>query len=863
MMFALVALMIFSMINITYSAAGNDAPCTEDANCTSNHCESDYEIANGMFCAQDGTSCVHKKPADTNATQYDDGDEGGNYKCDSGAWGLKNDYPCNVNSDCYSAFCRSDYEAANGKFCAQDGTSCVHKKPADTEATQYDNGDKYKGRKCITGTWNLQDADSDEVCDEDDSCPNTPGGCNVGNGKIDATTGCPVEPVSGYHIKAGVVDSCPASSIPVDPQESDCLEAGIVNSLDILFFLKTGAAETGINNLSDCNLQSGTVGWHDQSDGNKYCEFGIPATTVPGVYELLAKYTINGINYEKVFHPGFNVTAACSLSSVCSHGGHILGNNTLTAGTITFDKPFTTDAGVYITCEGAKGTISGVQTYTAQCSNGVTGGATNPGLFAWTYAHSNPFVTLGYADNQFQGGTFATNQSHRDNLFTTNKGYQWTTNLGWGGGAAANSVNDFYAFDNCSSYRAYVDYIDNMCDAPDYICPNNGGICDIGSLDTEGFVALTNYDITIINPSVDLSANPVTDTYYVCDPYIPSKKKSYSWSVINNGTGKLNLSNIAVTCPPKLACISSPTMDIIVDDGNTEIIINTNFTLPCEYSVTSYPITLTFDVIDYYGLGCHPTGTETVTTTIIQGNVSDDSPASCECYTGKNNLWDNGLGCCDSTDCWLSGDKTWICDNGHRIEGTNFCEEEHACEKTWYWNKSLWAEKLPTGCGCEDSEDCESGECITGVCLELANPNISFSSGSFTIELGSKVQTVISIENNIAVEDTIKIAIHTHPGKMEFWTEFTNGKNEIDISLNAYEEKLIPIEIFGGETGTYKLTLYGTSKLVPSLYGKDEQNIMIVAKESGINSRSPGLQLLSVITLLLIAGFLALGKRKN
>ncbi|RLG13959.1 MAG: hypothetical protein DRN71_03920 [Candidatus Nanohalarchaeota archaeon] len=168
---------------------------------------------------------------------------------------------------------------------------------------------------------------------------------------------------------------------------------------------------------------------------------------------------------------------------------------------------------------------------------------------------------------------------------------------------------------------------------------------------------------------------------------------------------------------------------------------------------------------------------------------------------------------------------------------------------------------LRDGCKCEDSNDCETGKCIAGYCLIPVNPNISFTSNTLTAELGSKNPAVISVKNNMAVSDTIKIVIYGTPEKILFWTKFTNNEQEIDISLNAYEEKLIPVEIFAGEIGTYKLTAFAESTLSSTLYTRDEQTIRIVQKEQGVTSRTPGLNILPVIILLLIAACISTSKR--
>ncbi len=168
---------------------------------------------------------------------------------------------------------------------------------------------------------------------------------------------------------------------------------------------------------------------------------------------------------------------------------------------------------------------------------------------------------------------------------------------------------------------------------------------------------------------------------------------------------------------------------------------------------------------------------------------------------------------------------------------------------------------LGDGCECYDSEDCEDKECIAGMCLVPHFPNVSFSSPRFTVELGSRQQVVISIKNSLAVEDTIKLKLYGTPEKIQYWTKFTNNNQEIDIRLNAYEEKLIPIEIFAGEIGTYKLSVFAESTISPAIYSRDEQAIQIIQKGQSVTSRTPGLNLLTIIIILMAASMISAKKR--
>ncbi len=219
----------------------------------------------------------------------------------------------------------------------------------------------------------------------------------------------------------------------------------------------------------------------------------------------------------------------------------------------------------------------------------------------------------------------------------------------------------------------------------------------------------------------------------------------------------------------------------------------------------------------------------------------DYSVDACECITGRNDYWDYGrVECCNPGDCWISSDRTWVCDDGVRKYGGDFCEELSACGEEWYWNKTAWADKLPLGCECGISEDCENNHCIVGLCLNPVNPNITFSSESVTADLGSEVQIVILVKNNLAVKDTIKIRLYANPEKVLHWSKFEN-----------------PIDVFAGEIGTYKMMIYANSELIPSLDEKDVQNFQVVHRDQGITSRTPGLGWSGVVIVLAVCGMLA------
>lgn len=451
---------------------GNGYACSLDSNCTSGYCHTDFTSPTDKYCAQGNSRCVHLNFG-TQATQYFDGNTKDNYICDSGTWKVDDGYPCAINANCYSGYCRSDFNP--GLYCAEDAWKCVHM-DGSLPADQHNFWTKVDGHRCkLNGVWGGLDADGDGVADYIDKCPNTPAGCNTGPGAddINAATGCPNKPINPYNIKDDPSSICIGSSLPIDPVRSVCLEQNIADKTNVSFFLRNTTGEYAANDPLKCSLELGTFGWHDISDGRFYCVFDVGDNLKIGTYDLVAKYTIPSVPaFADTFRYGFTVSNLCSLDTKCLHGGHIQNQVALSGGVLTFDMPWITDGGTYITCVGANGTISNVAQYIAQCSDGASSGTVNPGLLVWVYDPSNPgnYLTGGYSDNQFQDGTFnMIPKPRRADVLSSTLGYRWTSNLAWTGGASTNDVDDFYTFNLNGGYLVYLDYINNFCDSPDYI----------------------------------------------------------------------------------------------------------------------------------------------------------------------------------------------------------------------------------------------------------------------------------------------------------------------------------------------------------------------------------------------------------
>lgn len=163
---------------------------------------------------------------------------------------------------------------------------------------------------------------------------------------------------------------------------------------------------------------------------------------------------------------------------------------------------------------------------------------------------------------------------------------------------------------------------------------------------------------------------------------------------------------------------------------------------------------------------------------------------------------------------------------------------------------------LGDGCSCVDSDKCESGQCIASVCLTPEKMDVSFSSGSLTVELGSKTQAPVYIKNNLPVKDVVNIKLQAYPEKMGYWAKFQNGDINVEVPLEANEDKLVLLDVFAGETGTYVITIVGTSSLIPSLYESSKISVQVKNSEEGASTSSPEFGWYAFLIILLISAFL-------
>jgi len=237
-----------------------------------------------------------------------------------------------------------------------------------------------------------------------------------------------------------------------------------------------------------------------------------------------------------------------------------------------------------------------------------------------------------------------------------------------------------------------------------------------------------------------------------------------------------------------------------------------------------------------------------------------DSIPVCECVAGKNMWDDTDSKCCSKQECFISSDRTWVCDNGIRKDGSFLCERMSACGRDWYWNGTFWSDKMDDGCNCDISERCASGVCIAGKCLTVKKPDISFQLKSKSVELGSKTQTIIYVKNSLAVRDTIRLNVYASTEKFGYWINFENDQDYIDVTLEGNETRAVVLNVFAGQTGTYKMTIIADSELSPGISAMTEQQIQIIHLEKEISTNTPDIQWLAVFIIVFIAIVVASGR---
>lgn len=780
----------------------------------------------------------------------------GNPKSGTFTAAKSNGAACTLDSQCLSNNCAADYDGA-GAWC-EPTTSCAH------NGVEYVNGayapdcyDSKTQRTCSAGTWITQgcgvfkkciggtcadsDDDNDGVLDANDKCPDTPGTCTAGNGKINSTNGCPFVPFN-YVIKNDLSESCPSSSIPVDPENAGCLSATDASKT---ITLKLGSY---IANPS-CDTIYGTDGWHDAGDGRNYCEFKIDGTVPVGMYNLHSVFSINGVNYDQTFKSGFSVTSTCSTSSGCSHGGHMTAAPTAA---LSLSPPCILSGGKYVCKLGTTAGITGISSVVPQCSDGVVGGAVTPGVIAWLYSES---VYKNHSSNSFAGCAtpiVPVPMKYRTDLLLETSGLLWPCDIGWSSGGSTTAINSIYTFSSVAdagTYTVYLDYINAICDSPDYICPTNGGLCAFGSMsgDYWGFENFAKYNMTIVNPDMSFTSAP--ENPYMVPPDQQDETISLQWIIKNIGVGDINVT-VSPNCTGITCTLVLPVSKTAIPQGET---ITAIMTVPLACSAEDYTknVGISVEYQDSYGLNAKATKTNITAFTVvvpkpdlsIVGSDADtvrvdgalmhfistkvkNNGTGGKLEWNKANISASAYLCPDPLDCPATvieplvislDESAWI--NITLVPG---CYESVFINISYddiyglscipgrasYIYNATAEDKLmkAEGCACASSDECGvENLCLRNLCVTPKPPVISPAIiGNINVLLGAHGQMVVNVKNPLIVDDIIELSIVGNPQKLHNWLWFDGHKHDenkykITIDLAPKEEKTVAVEIFGGE----------------------------------------------------------------
>jgi len=131
------------------------------------------------------------------------------------------------------------------------------------------------------------------------------------------------------------------------------------------------------------------------------------------------------------------------------------------------------------------------------------------------------------------------------------------------------------------------------------------------------------------------------------------------------------------------------------------------------------------------------------------------------------------------------------------------------------------------------------------------------------LEINTQTHETIFLTNSQPVADTVHLEIYSVPEKLSYWLTFPEqtGKQTLELTLDPYEQRSIPMNLFAGKTGTYRLTLFAQSKTSNTLYNQTDIRVEIINRDKGAFSRTPGLNILPVIIIIIMAACIFTSKR--
>ena len=176
--------------------------------------------------------------------------------------------------------------------------------------------------------------------------------------------------------------------------------------------------------------------------------------------------------------------------------------------------------------------------------------------------------------------------------------------------------------------------------------------------------------------------------------------------------------------------------------------------------------------------------------------------------------------------------------------------------------------KKKDNCPCIVSNDCFSGNCLgSSICAKLEAPEITIVGGSENIQiaLGEKKTAYLNVKNLLEVQDIIDITIYGEPATIKYWSYFEGQKfmdrNYKQVYIEPRSSVVVPLNIFGGKVGKYKIKVEVKSNLNSLKTNKELSVAIFDVDEKGTLVKSPGLGLSGLMMVVLFAIILVTRRR--
>jgi len=397
------------------------------------------------------------------------------------------------------------------------------------------------------------------------------------------------------------LESCISSSIAVHPYTA-CPNS-VPNSTLIDFYLGNTKLRTG------CKFE-GDEGWYFQGIGSQ-CQVHIPGNFPVGTYKLRAEYKLGGEGnqtktYSEVIEPNFEVKAICSVS-VCNHALSAQSTAINLNFFATEYKLDIADQNKYIVPIGAEVNVTNIGAYVGQCSDGAVTGGLTPIVLTWTYRGGSQVMRgdnglfNGHCDLGLGRQNYIGPHSQSKGLRLENKGGTcdisgWPTgNRKWAPIGTMNTAGDYFV---------YVDYINAVCDSPDYICEdlfngrNSSNTCMFGYTNSvsraDGFKPITTYKLEVVNPILELVKVP---SYFE-----EGMEVRQQIAIKNIGVGDAKIDNSSIANLKDLN-YSFDSINLVTEGSGKEFYATFSFAHPKETTrkniISSYGINYSLASVNY------------------------------------------------------------------------------------------------------------------------------------------------------------------------------------------------------------------------------------------------------------------------